>query len=126
MSMQERDELTDFRDVPDFVGKLPPSVRQPTMSKDSPARTAVQRRRWVALSSSAAWLAVHLAIYGIRSDFRDLPLLYTTAQVLVPFGFAMSSLSIALSSGRLGLGLRVGMLALVCILGPLSFLLIAM
>jgi hypothetical protein len=91
----------------------------------SPARALVRKRRLAALTGSVAWLLTHLAVYGIRSDFHGLPPLYVAAQILVPFFVAVASLFAALSYGKLGLGLKIGLISGLVILGPLAFCLIA-
>jgi hypothetical protein len=73
-----------------------------------------------------AWLAVHLAVCGVRTDLPDLPLTYVAAQIALPVLLAIASLLIALDSGKLGLGLRVGLVSALAILGPASFCLIAL
>ncbi|HYQ44415.1 MAG TPA: NrsF family protein [Polyangiaceae bacterium] len=91
----------------------------------SPARELVRKRRLAALTGSAAWLLTHLAVYGVRSDFHGLPVPYVAAQILLPFVVAVASLFAALSYGKLGLGLRIGLLSGLAILGPLAFCLVA-
>ncbi len=92
---------------------------------DAPVRSIVQKRRLSALLLSVAWLGAHLAIYGIRADLLSLPPLYAATQVLVPFAFAMVALAVATSSGPLGLGASISAVITLSVLGPLSFLLIA-
>jgi hypothetical protein len=91
----------------------------------SPVRAVVRRRRVTALAGSAAWLSTHLVVYGIRRDFSELPRLYVAAQILLPFLLAVASLFAALSPGKLGLGLKIGLISGLAILGPLAFCLIA-
>ena len=85
----------------------------------------MRNRRVAALTGSVAWLLTHLAVYGIRSDFQGLPVLYIAAQILLPFLIAVASLFAALSYGKLGLGLKVGIISGLALLGPLAFCLIA-
>jgi hypothetical protein len=121
------DELADIRDIPDFVPADPPShpSRPPSLPDGSATRARTRGQRWVAVAFSLAWLLVHLAVYGIRADLGALPLLYAISQIAVPFAFAACSLVLAVSPGKLGLGLGAGLLVTVCVLGPVSFLLIA-
>jgi hypothetical protein len=74
---------------------------------------------------SVAWVSVHLAVLGVRRDLGELPTLYLLAQVFLPFLVAVLSLFIALGSGKLGLGLKVGLVSALAVLGPASFVLIA-
>jgi hypothetical protein len=92
----------------------------------SAARRAVRNRRVAALTGSAAWLLTHLAVYGIRTDFHGLPVLYLAAQILLPFLLAIASLFVALSYGKLGLGSRIGLISGLAVLGPAAFCLIAL
>jgi hypothetical protein len=92
----------------------------------SPNRAQTRRRRWIALALSGAWLGTHLAVYGVRQDLMALPAAYVAVQVGLPFVFAVASLSVALSPGRLGLGMSLGAIATVGLLGPVSFWLSAL
>lgn len=92
----------------------------------SPARNTVRKRRLAAFAGSAAWLLTHLAVYGVRSDFHELPALYIAAQILLPFLAAVASLFAALSNGKWGLGSKLGLVSGLALLGPLAFCLIAL
>jgi len=85
----------------------------------------VRIHRLAALTASSVWLLIHLAIYGVRIDIHELPELYVVVQVALPFMLAAASLSVAMSSGKLGLGSRIGLVTRLSILGPLAFCLIA-
>jgi hypothetical protein len=101
-----------------------PEPRQPLPPRfgvKSPDRAELRRRRWVALGLSAAWLVTHLVVYGVRQDLATLPAGYVAVQIGLPFGVAVASLSVALSPGKLGLGVSLGALAALVFLGPLSF-----
>ncbi len=116
-----------FGDIPEpspAAGGSSPALRLLELGA-SPARALVRKRRQAALSGSAAWLLTHLAVYGIRTDFHGLPPLYVAAQILLPFLFAVASLYAALSYGKLGLGLKIGLVSGLTVLGPLAFCLIA-
>lgn len=125
MTRRNLDDWADFDDVPDFITESEAAPRSPALRSKAPDRTSTRARRWAALSLSIAWLGMHLAVYGVRKDLADLPMLYVAMQIVVPFLFAIASLALALRSGQLGLGLSVGLLLTVGVLGPLSFLLIA-
>lgn len=117
-----------FGEIPDPDAAARPSsspLRVPELGA-SPVRALVRKRRLAALTGSAAWLLTHLAVYGVRSDFRGLPPLYVAAQILLPFLVAVASLFAALSYGKLGLGLKIGLISGLAILGPLAFILIAL
>ena len=116
-----------FGEIPEPGPAAPPStspLRVPVLGA-SPARQLVRKRRLAALTGSAAWLLTHLAVYGIRSDFHGLPVPYVVAQILLPFLVAVASLFAALSYGKLGLGLKIGLISGLTVLGPLAFCLIA-
>jgi hypothetical protein len=70
-------------------------------------------------------VGVHLAVFGIRQDLAQLPFAYVAAQILLPFGLAVLALVVALGRGRLGLGVRLGLVSSFAVLGPASFALIA-
>jgi hypothetical protein len=75
---------------------------------------------------SLTWLGAHLAVYGIRADLLSLPPLYAATQILVPFAFAIASILVATSSGKLGLGASISAVLSLAVLGPASFWLIAL
>jgi Negative regulator of sigma F len=91
----------------------------------SPTRSATRQRRAAALALSVAWLCAHLAVYGVRQDFAQLPTGYIAAQVVLPMLFGICCLIAALAPGKLGLGLGVGLVGAMALLGPLSFWLLA-
>jgi hypothetical protein len=100
-------------------------VRAPAPKVPSPTRAATARRRAAALALSLGWLGSHLAVYGVRQDFAQLPAGYVVAQVVLPMFIGAASLVLALVPGRLGLGLGVGLVGAMALLGPLSFWLLA-
>lgn len=117
-----------FGDIPDpLSAAAPPAARPVRLPELAPSleRTQVRNRRIAALVGSLAWLALHLAVFGVRRDFGQLPLGYAVAQILVPFTVAVVALVVALGSGRLGLGVRMGLVSALAVLGPASFVLIA-
>lgn len=89
-------------------------------------RQLVRQRRVLALLGGLSWLAAHLAVYGIRTDLAGLPIGYVAAQIALPALLATGSLVIALGSGRLGLGVKIGLVSTLAVLGPASFCLIAL
>ena len=116
-----------FGNVPDplSAATAPTAPLRPHELGASPARTLVQKRRRAALIGSVAWVGVHLAVFGIRGDIAELPFVYVAAQVLLPFALAVLALVVALGRGRLGLGVRLGLVSAFAVLGPASFALIA-
>lgn len=92
----------------------------------APTRQVVRGRRVAALIGGLSWLGVHLAVYGIRTDLTGLPFTYVAAQIALPVLLATGSLVVALGSGKLGLGLRIGLVSTLAILGPASFCVIAL
>jgi hypothetical protein len=92
----------------------------------APTRQVVRGRRAAALIGGLAWLAVHLAVYGIRTDLAGLPFTYVAAHIVLPVLLATGSLVVALGSGKLGLGLKIGLVSTLAILGPASFCVIAL
>jgi hypothetical protein len=90
----------------------------------SPGRTLTRRGRVLALVASSVWVAINLALFGLRPDVSTLPLPYLEAAVVVPYLLALTCLAVALAPGRLGLGVSVGVLGALTVLGPSSFFLI--
>jgi hypothetical protein len=133
MSDPPERELTSFDDVPDPLARSSHpeadarrSVLRLPRLEAAPERATVRRRRLVALAASAAWIGAHLFIYGVREDLAELPALYLSAQVLLPFVVGTISLFVAFASGRLGLGAKIGFVSALAILGPATFALIAL
>jgi len=120
-------ELRMFDAIPDPCDQehepAPHLVRLPTVT--APTREGVRRRRLVALGVSVAWVSAHFGVYGVRTDWAELPATYIIAQVLLPFLLAGVSLGMALSQGRRGLGLDARWLWVMAVLGPASFWLAA-
>jgi len=100
-------------------------LRLPSLPS-APTRQLVRQRRVLALIGGLAWLGAHLAVYGIRADLSGLPIGYVAAQIALPALLATGSLVIALGSGKLGLGLKIGLVSTLAVLGPTSFCLIAL
>lgn len=92
---------------------------------EAPTRSVVRVRRAAALLGGLSWLGAHLAVYGIRTDLAALPFTYVAAQIVLPVLLATGSLVVALGSGRLGLGAKIGLISTLAILGPVSFCVIA-
>jgi hypothetical protein len=89
--------------------------------KAAPTRQSTLRHRVLALALSFAWLAAHLAIYGVRSDFATLSFGYVAAEIVLPFVLGLASLVVALQPGRSGLGLGIGVASTLALLAPLLF-----
>lgn len=100
-------------------------LRLPSLS-DTPTRSVVKRRRALALIGGVSWIGAHLAVYGIRTDLTALPFPYVAAQIVLPALLATASLVVALGSGKLGLGFKIGLVSTLAILGPASFCFIAL
>lgn len=113
------DPLSTENEPPSHGGGLPPSDGAPT-------RAVTRRRRLAGIALGLAWLCTHLAIYGVRQDFTQLPRDYLVAQVVLPVVFGASCLAVAIAPGKLGLGLGIGVVAGMALLGPLSFWLLAL
>ena len=119
----------DFGDIPDPLGLSAPGapLRPPSVADaDAPLRALTRRRRLVAAVLGFAWLAAHLAVYGVREDFSSLPLQYILAEIFLPFALALAAVGVASSRGKLGFGASVGVVLTLGVLGPLSFLLVAL
>jgi hypothetical protein len=116
-----------FGEIPDPAAPAshPAPLRLPSFP-GAPTRQVVQGRRAAALIGGLSWLGVHLAVYGIRTDLSGLPFTYVAAQIALPVLLATGSLVVALGSGKLGLGLKIGLVSSLAVLGPASFCVIAL
>ncbi len=113
------DELAKFRDVPDplsgVTAEPPVNVRLPARR---PTRSELSRVRRVALGVGVAWLGAELLVAGVRSDAAQVPLGYWVALGALPLVAGVICVVAALSGGRLGLGLRVTLLASLALVAP--------
>jgi len=116
-------EFPLFDGIPDPAPlREEPAPRVPRLpASASPPRNGVRRRRLIALSASIVWVLTHLAVYGVRTDWAELPGSYVAAQILVPLGLAVASLTVALSQGAHGLGVGARWLWATAVLGPAAF-----
>jgi hypothetical protein len=115
-----------FDEIPDPAAPASPvpPVRLPSLA-GTPTRRVVQGRRVAALVGGLSWLGAHLAVYGIRTDLAELPSLYSAVQIGLPVLLGTGSLVLALGAGRVGLGLKIGLVSTLAILGPASFCVLA-
>jgi len=124
-------DLPFLNDIPDPLAEAPAerasaTAAAPRPPRASPTRSQTERRRIAAGALSVAWLAMHLFVYGIRTDFDQLPRTYVAAQVLLPALFGAACALVAVAPGKFGLGLGVGLLTSLAIIGPLSFWMLAL
>lgn len=122
----EPDFLARLSEIPDPLPSKGHSPSPPILLEQAPKRAITRQRRLLAFTGSVAWLAAHLAGYGIRSDLDQLSVPYLAAQVFLPFVVAAGSLAVALGPGQLGLGMKIGLVGALAVLGPLTFCLIAL
>lgn len=113
----------DLDRIPDpLASELPlPASALATPPRPGRSRRELERARQVALIVAGTWLVAQLAIMGLRPDLAKVPLWYGIACGVLPFVAGVTCLFAAGSSGRLGLGGRVGALALLVVLAPASF-----
>jgi hypothetical protein len=116
----EPDFVAQLSDIPD-PGASAPSIPAMPALPASPARRVARNQRIAALAGGGAWLALHLAVYGVRGDLSALPLPYVAAQIALPFAVAAGSLFVALKRGALGLGVKLALVSALAVLGPASF-----
>ena len=126
-SPTDPDFAAGLGEIPDPAASASPrlELRLPSLPA-APTRQLVRSRRLAALIGGLAWLGIHLAVYGVRTDLKGLPFLYVLAQIVLPVLLATASLFVALGAGRRGLGLKVGLVSTLALLGPASFCLIAL
>jgi hypothetical protein len=120
------DFLVQLAEIPDPAaeGTASPAVLRTPHLTATPTRAGARHRRVAALLGSLAWLGAHVAISGVRTDFKTLPPMYVGAQILLPLLLATSSLFVALAPGKLGLGAKIALISTLAVLGPTSFCLI--
>jgi hypothetical protein len=116
-----------FGDVPDPLAGAQAPERPLRLAELPPSleRAQVRNRRVAAAIGSLAWVALHVAVFGVRRDLGQLPLAYLVGQILLPFGLAVLAFVVALASGKLGLGVRLALVISLAVIGPASFALIA-
>lgn len=126
-SLPDPDFLARLAEIPDPAGPAdsPRELKPPSLPATS-TRQLVRSRRLAALLGGLAWLGVHLAVYGVRTDLTGLPLTYAIAQIVLPISLATGSLFVAFGPGKLGLGLKSGLISSFAVLGPASFCVIAL
>jgi hypothetical protein len=112
----------DLDRIPDPLSAAPPmALAAPAPARSGPTRAELRRARKLAVLVGGGWLAGQLAITGIRPDMAKVPLGYTLACGVAPLVAGLICLLAALSPGRLGLGPRVGVLAALALVAPLTF-----
>jgi hypothetical protein len=111
--------------IPDPLGDAAPPLPAlpPLHARPSRTRAELGRARAIALVVSAGWLFGQLLVLGARGDLARLPLGYLLAFGVAPVVAGVLSVLAAGSAGRLGVGARVGLLAGLSLLTPLSFVL---
>jgi len=125
---------TSFDDIPDplagagvdlsraWDGGSPPAA--PVVA--GPTRAEVRRRRLLAAAVGLGWLALHVAVLGVRADLDRLGVPYVAAQVVLPALLVTVTLGLALRPGRDGLGTGVSLLRWAGILGLAVVLAVAL
>jgi hypothetical protein len=115
------DDLQKLREIPDPLAglvALPAEVRPP---ERRPTRKDHARARRVGLAVGSAWLAAQLLVAGIRPDVEHVPLSYWIEFGVAPLAAGALCFVAALSSGRIGAGQRVTLLATLSLLAPLLY-----
>ena len=126
-SLPDPDFVARLAEIPDPAGSAPSRRElEPPSLPATATRQLVRSRRLAALLGGLAWLGVHLTVYGVRADLSALPLTYALAQIVLPISLATGSLFVALGRGKLGLGLKSGLISSLAVLGPASFCVLAL
>ncbi len=118
--------LPAFDGIPDPLSDVaPPLPPLPPVRALRPSRTRaeVSRARALALLVSFGWLLGQLLVLGVRGDLAHVPVSYLVAFGPLPVVAGALCLLAASSAGRLGVGARTGMLAVLALLSPLAFVL---
>jgi hypothetical protein len=115
-------DLSPLNDIPDPLGsESPRSVQRPPLPPEATVRSVAALRRRAAFGASLAWLGAHLAVYGVRQDFANLPTGYIIAQIVLPMVFGACCLLVAVAPGKLGLGVGFTIVSSMALLGPASY-----
>lgn len=128
--MPPETDMAEFPDIPDFLDRTRPASSPRLDPKlrtlAPPTRAEVQKRRRTAAVASGAWLAVQLAVFGVRRDLGELPAYYVGAMIAAPCAAGLFVVIASLHPGRFGLGLRAPLLVVLSLLGPAAFLIVAL
>jgi Negative regulator of sigma F len=118
-------DLPDLGGIPDpfaGMGDAPPAL-VPQPAAQGPTRRDLSHGRRLALIVGAAWLVGQLVVTGLRDDWQQVPLAYVLGFGIAPIAAGLLCLVAAVSPGRLGLGVRVALLATLALALPLGFVL---
>lgn len=116
-------DLSRLEDIPDVLpaperGAPSPALAPRTSATTAgPSRAELRSRRWIAIAVSFLWLAGHLVVLSVRTDFARLGLVYPLLQIALPALLSALALGMALWPGRDGLGAGVTPLRAVSIAG---------
>ncbi len=118
-------ELRDFTRIPDpwRHAAHSASLRAPNSGPAVRTRSESARGRRTALFVAAGWLLGQLGVTGIRGDIHHVARPYTFVLGVAPVVAGLSCIVAAASPGRMGLGMRVGVLAGLALVLPLGFIL---
>jgi hypothetical protein len=118
--------VPDFSDIPDLpaldrnAAPSTPSLKTWLRLHGRPGtRREVSRKRWLGLGVAGAWALVQFAALGVRFDFAKLPGAYVLWTIVAPLVIGSIGLAVALSPGRLGLGMRSWLMIALVLAGPL-------
>ena len=114
-------DLRDLDSIPDpLAGKPQHALPAPSLpTRPALTRSAVNRRRTIAVLLGLAWMGVILAFFGIRGDFFANPLVL--AHVILPAVFGAAALYTALSGGPAGVGPSIRPTLAFALLAPIAF-----
>lgn len=122
--------MAEFPDIPDFLDRARPAACSRLDAKPPglapPTRAEVQKRRRSAVVVSGGWLAVQLAIFGLRRDLGELPAYYVVTTIVGPCAAGLLIVAASVHPGRLGLGLRAPLILALALLGPAAFIVAAL
>lgn len=116
-----------FADIPDVlpddvpaVATTPPVELWSRVHGEPETLGRTHMKRALALTASLLWAGAELAALGIRGDLAELSISYVFVLFVAPFALGVVSVVVALGRGRLGLGPRFSVVALLAIVGSLS------
>lgn len=116
------DDLEKLREIPDpLAGQDPVPAAEVRPPERRRTRKDTARARKIGLAVGSAWLGAQLLVTGIRPDFGHVPLSYWIEFGVAPLAAGALCFVAALSSGRIGVGQRVTLLATLSLLAPLLY-----
>lgn len=98
-------DVSQLADIPDPLGSSRPGAANASAlapKEESPTRSAMKRRRILAIGFAVAWMVGLLLVMGVANERLASPL--PIVGCVLPAGLGLAALGLALSRGKAGLG----------------------